>query len=302
MRRRLARDLSAGALDIVEAPESSAHVLPGGFGTVVRMHGSHHFWCKTLDQRVKPMRIVLEQVGIRSAHGLCAVSRFAAELTRDVMRLGRRDIDVLYNPIDTEMFQPRPESVVRNRIVFAGSITEKKGVRELCQSLSRVRRVIPDAELHIAGRDQPGTRGHPSFRKQILESLDGPTRERVRFLGPLPLEDTAALMATAAVCAFPSYMETMGMVIAEAMACGRPVVTTVRGPGPEVLGAEGGCGYLAEPTSPEDIADKMVRVLSEPEKAEEMGRRGRRRAEELFSAKGCLARNVEFYERHAYRA
>ncbi len=301
-RRRIARDLERGEIDVIEAPECNAHLLPAGRGTAIRMNGSHHFWCATLDQKMRPARIVLEQVGIRSAHGLCAVSQYTAALTRKVMRLGGREIDILPNPIDTETFVPKKQSVVPTRVVFAGSITEKKGIRELCQSMQHVLRQVPDAELHVAGRDQPGTNGHPSFRDQILQTLDEKTSEHIRFLGALPLKDTAALMATAGVCVFPSYMETMGMVIAEAMACSRPVVTTNRGPGPEVLGPEGECGFLAEPTSALDIADKIVRVLSRPEESNRMGQRGRLRAEEHFSAAACLPKNLSFYEKHAYKS
>lgn len=53
MRRLISSDLRHGVIDCVEAPETESHCLPGGLGTIVRMNGSHHFWCKTLPQKKK---------------------------------------------------------------------------------------------------------------------------------------------------------------------------------------------------------------------------------------------------------
>jgi glycosyltransferase involved in cell wall biosynthesis len=97
-------------------------------------------------------------------------------------------------------------------------------------------------------------------------------------------------------------METQGIVILEAMACGRPVVAPRRGPGPEVLGPDGECGLLADPTNPADIADKICRVLDDDEGAKRMGARGRTRAVEHFGLASSLERNVTFYHRQADRA
>ena len=105
------------------------------------------------------------------------------------------------------------------------------------------------------------------------------------------------MMASAHVCVFPSHMETQGIVILEAMACGRPVVATSRGPGPEVLGPDGECGLLVNPTDPVDIAEKICRVLDDADMAERMGARGRQRALEHFSLPPCLGRNIAFYDR-----
>jgi glycosyltransferase involved in cell wall biosynthesis len=297
MRRRLKADLDAGWVEVIESPESEAHYLPGGPGSMVRMHGSHHFWCATLPQKRRWRRLLLEQIGIRQAAGLCAVSRYAAEVTRRAMRLGSRPVEILYNPVNTALFQPCPEEVKPGRVVFAGSIVEKKGIRELCQSMPYVLAQFPAAELHVAGRDQPAPDGSPSFRRQLEATLASATRERIQFLGPLPLAEVSRLMASAAVCAFPSYMETQGIVIAEAMACGRPVVVTERGPGPEMLGEEGECGWLVNPQEPQSIAEKICRILSDGEQANHMGHRGRERAEHLFSVAACLEKNLEFYGR-----
>lgn len=304
LHRVLAAELAAGTIDCVEAAECEAHCLPGGTGSVVRLQGSHHFWCHTLGQPRRWRRLALEQWGLRRADGISAVSRFAAEVTRRAAHLGDREMPVIYNPVDVGRFVPRPETVVDGRILFVGSLVAKKGIRELCLALSRVLARHPEAELVAAGRDTRTADGG-SFRRHVAGLLDPATRSRVRFLDHLPRDQVAALMASATVCAFPSTMETQGIVFAEAMAVGRPVLVTERGPGPEVLGPKppGGesPGLLVNPDDPDDIARALDTVLSDPERAAAMGRAGRRRAEEVFAVDVGVDRFLEFYHRHRAR-
>ncbi len=298
MRRQLSRDMAAGLVDVVESSESEALTLPGGRGSVVRLHGSHHFWCATLPQPRRYRRLLLEQVAIRRVSGLCAVSQFAADVTRASMHLGERPIDVLPNPVDTTTFAPRPESVVPGRVVFAGSIMRKKGVHELCLSMAHLLQRHPSAELRVIGRDVPGVDG--DLRETILRDLAPSVRSHVHFLGALPRHEVSREMAAAHVCALPSHMETQGLVFVEAMACGRPVVAPGRGPGPEVVGVNDECGLLVDPSDPRDIAAKIGRVLDDPALAERLGLHGRQRALEQFSVSTCLVQNLEFYGRQRH--
>lgn len=295
MQTRLHQAMVSDEIDVAESAESEAHCLPGGPGTIVRFHGSHHFWCATLPQRKHYGRLLLEQIAVRRARGLCAVSQFAADLTRRSMGLGPRPIEVLSNPVDTAVFTPRPATVAKGSILFVGAITEKKGVRELCASMEDVLRRHPDAQLSLVGRDVAGENGVPTLREDISTGLPQHVRHATHFLGARHRSDVSHLMASAHVCVFPSHMETQGIVILEGMACGRPVVATARGPGPEVLGPDGECGLLVNPMDPVDIADKVCRILDDPDAAERMGERGRRRVVEHFSVPTCLSRNLSFY-------
>ncbi len=299
VRRQLRRALESGALDVIESPECQAHCLPFGRGGVVRMNGSHHFWCATLPQRPRLVRLLLEQIGLRQAHGLCAVSAYAGSVTRRVMRLGNRPIEILPNPVDTDIFKPEPESVVPYRVSYSGALVEKKGIRELCLAMRLVAESFPDAQLLVAGGDGRGPRGEPSFRAVIQQMLDPETLEHIQFLGHLARPAMRRHMASAAVCVFPSFMETQGIVIAEAMACGRPVVVTERGPGPEVLGENGACGLLVDPADPSAIASALCEILGSPERAAVMGRKGRERASSHFGLETLMQKNLQFYRRHS---
>ena len=300
MQALIARELASGALDLAEAAEAEGHCLPARSGTVVRLHGGHHFWCATLPQPKKYSRLLLEQFAVRRAGALCAVSQFAADLTRRAMRLGRRPIEVLSNPVDTDAFTPGAGAVVPGSVLFVGAITEKKGVSELCASMDLVGQHHPEARLLLVGRDIARPHGAASLRHEIEGALSPAARARIQFLGPRPRAEVSRLMASAHVCVFPSHMETQGIVLLEAMASGRPVVASKRGPGPEVLGADGDCGFLVDPADPTDIADKLCRVLDDDAAARQMGARGRVRAIERFSLAACVSRNVVFYRQHLH--
>jgi glycosyltransferase involved in cell wall biosynthesis len=79
----------------------------------------------------------------------------------------------------------------------------------------------------------------------------------VVWVGGVPLEETVHFYRAASAFAYPSFNETFGLPILEAMACGCPVVTSDRSAMAETAG---GAAVLADPESPESVADALVRA------------------------------------------
>ena len=284
-------------MEVLEAPECESHLLPTRAPTLVRLHGGHHFFSRELGFRRRAGRLLLEQIGVRRAGALAAVSHYVADGTRRTMHLGDRPIEVIPNPVDLERFAPRPDTVVPGRIVFVGTIVEKKGIRELCEAMTAILGHHTEAELLVAGRDWKGPEGEASFQQLIQDRIPPATAKHIQFLGPVPHDRVAALMASAQVAALPSHMESQGIVFGEAMACGRPVVGPDAGPGPEVLGTDGACSLLVDPRSPQSIAETIRTLLDQPELCETMGKEGRRRARALFDLAVVLQKNIELWRR-----
>lgn len=282
--------LQSGELSFVEAPECEAHLLPGGPGTAVRFQGGHHFWCATLSQKRRWRRLLLEQYAVRRAGALCAVSRFAANQTRRSMHLGKREIDILANPVDTQLFQPDAGQVVPGRVVFVGSLVPKKGIFELLAAFRTVSQQLPGAELVILGDG--------AAKDEVHAAAAGSAN--VSFLGAVGRAAVAREMARAQVCVFPSYMETQGIVLAEAMACGRPVIASARGPGTEVVGPDGQNGWLVDPRDRGAIAHAICTALGDLVRCNQMGELAREWAIERYSRFACLGANVAFWERNRY--
>lgn len=113
---------------------------------------------------------------------------------------------------------------------------------------------------------------------------------RVVFLGSIP--SAAALMARADVVVVPSLSEAFGLVAAEAMALGRPVVATRTGGLPEVI-VDGESGLLVDAGDPVAIAEALRKVLGDRETANRLAAAGRARARVLFDAARMAAAYVD---------
>ena len=156
--------------------------------------------------------------------------------------------------------------------LFLSRISWKKGLDRLITAWQQV----PDVPLVIAGNDDEAYT--PKLRR-LAQSLG--LAERVIFTGPVSDDHKWALYERADLFLLPSYSENFGMVVAEAMYMGCPVVLT-----PEVGLAQGvasaGAGVVTS-NNPATLAMAINDLLADPEKRLEMGRRGAEAARRLFS-------------------
>jgi len=99
--------------------------------------------------------------------------------------------------------------------------------------------------------------------------------DAVRFLGYVPREDLAALYGVARLCAYPSLYEGFGLPVAEAMACGCPVVTSNVSSLPEVAGD---AAVLVDPRSVDEIAAGIAALWTDETRRRDLSAKGRVRA------------------------
>ena len=150
--------------------------------------------------------------------------------------------------------------------LFLGRIYPVKGLPMLIEAWGRVR--PKDWRLQIAGPDEAGHRAEVE-RAVSVAGLNGV----VSFLGPIEGEAKSGAYFNANFFILPSYSESFGMVVAEALAHGLPVLTTNAAPWPEL--AVRGCGWLVDPTV-DGIAQGLWQATSqEPAALRGMGAKGR---------------------------
>ena len=299
LRRELRRLAAAGPLDILDGPENAFAALPPTAPgcKIIRMHGGHHFFSTTLNRRPALWRGWLERRSFAHADHLAAVSRFVAETTRSLLHLGSVPIEILHNPVDTERFRPMPQAPAAPGLIgFAGTLCEKKGIRQLVQAMPEIVAAVPQARLIVCGRDSvdPGT--GRSFRQTIQAAITPQTAGRITFTGHvenarLPLE-----LAAAQALVYPSHIEAMPVAWLEGMAMGKPVVAGNSGPGPELI-QDGVNGLLCNPHDPRSIAASVIRLLQDPLLAERLGAAARQRVLQDFSADRLVQKNRDFYHR-----
>ena len=135
-------------------------------------------------------------------------------------------------------------------LMFAGHLTQRKGVADLIAALDRV---AIDWRLTLAG-PRPAT--IPPALGCLLKD------PRCRWLGVVPHRTLLEEMSKAHVFVFPSIVEGFGMVLTEAMAAGLPVITTPNTAGPDIL-TEGRDGFIVPIRDPDALADRITLIAED---------------------------------------
>jgi glycosyltransferase involved in cell wall biosynthesis len=124
----------------------------------------------------------------------------------------------------------------------------------------------------------------------------GDQSHRVFFTGRLPHEQALPWVRNSAALVLVSRIEAMPLVPIEAMSLGVPVVCADVGPGPEIVD-NGIDGVLISPDDPPALAQSILALLKDPEKAKAMGEAGQRKVKEKFELAVCLRRTEAFYRK-----
>ncbi|THD77668.1 MAG: glycosyltransferase [Phenylobacterium sp.] len=245
----------------------------------------HKRWKKSLAWRAYQRR------DLRAARLHHATSEAEAENLRR-MGLGVA-VDMIANGVDLPAppaeAPRRGEAGVRTAM-FLGRIYPVKGLPALIEAWARVRPA--GWRLEIAGPDEAGHQAEVAH----LAAKAG-LGEVVSFVGPLEGRAKAAALNAADLLVLPSHSESFGMVVAEALAHGVPVLTTTAVPWPGL--AQAGCGWRVEPT-PDGLADGLRRALAcDRATLRRMGARGRELVAADYGWDGVAARFLAAYARLA---
>lgn len=224
----------------------------------------------------------------------------------------------IYCGVDPAVFHPdkkrarKAESPLK--ILYVGRVSPEKGVHILLDAFRHVTRSVPGVELDIVGpdltppppmvasmSDDPVALASQSipvkgYRRRILENLPEDVRQRIRFHNTIANSDLPRFYQESAVCVFPSlFEEPFGIPVAEAMACGVPVVGAKSGGIAESID-HGKTGLLVERGDAEGLAAALTTMLLNPVLRDTMGQNGRARALQLFSWSRTVDELLSFYE------
>lgn len=169
-----------------------------------------------------------------------------------------------------------------------GRLAKQKGHVHLIRAMARVARQVPDVRLMIVGRDDQGL-----GQRLTVEAGKLGLGNRVVLAGFR--EEIPDIMSAFDVFCLPSLWEGFGLVLLEAMAESRPVVATRAGSIPEVV-EDDRTGILVEPGDERGLAEALISLLSDPQRAGEMGRAGRDRQAKVFSVASMIRSTEEFYD------
>jgi len=287
-------------IHIIEGPELSLAFLPKikDIKYIIRLHGGHHFFAEAENRGINWWKGFQEKRSFKNADAFIAVSNYVKTHTANYLSYQNKPIEVIFNPINNQLFQPQNITIDSNNITFAGTICEKKGVRQLIQAFPLIKEKFPNAILNLYGRDWFFSDGS-SYVKMLQETelpQLGEVSNDIIFHGAVAYQEIPNVYAKAAVCVFPSHMETLGLVAPEAMAMEKAVVFTKLGPGSEVI-TDRETGLLCNPHDPTDIANKILQVLENPNFAYQLGKNARTIVLEQFDITNLVISNITFYQK-----
>jgi glycosyltransferase involved in cell wall biosynthesis len=230
---------------------------------------------------------------LRRAERVIAISNSIRRFLIEVEMVGPEKIETIPYGLDADACaqSAHPGAFRRARelrdtplVGFIGRLNRQKGVDVLLRAFARIERRHPTARLVLAG-DGPD-------RVRLARTAKALGLRRVDFLGWRT--DAVDILADIDLLAMPSRWEGFGMVALEAMALAKPVVASRVSALPEII-VPGETGQLVEPDRPEELAETILSVLSDPVRAAEMGRAGRRRALGEFPVERMARHTAEVY-------
>jgi glycosyltransferase involved in cell wall biosynthesis len=225
-----------------------------------------------------------ERVAAPRVKWMVAENQFAKDWA--LSRNPAAHVAIIPHPTRDEFFEKGAPSF-EERILTVGGLDDRKAVDVVIRAFAKVGN--PDAKLVIVG-------GGPLRGK--LESLanDLGIGRSVEFTGPLTTDDVIAQMNRARAMIIASRMDTSPNVVSEAHAIGIPVVGSRAGGIPDMID-HGEDGFLFDVDQADQAAYALTTLLAEPDRARQMGARGKEKVRLLNSSERVAKAHVEFFKR-----
>jgi len=231
---------------------------------------------------------------------ITTVSRFVESGVKKLYPEAAGKIHTVYSGVDVNRYQPvwsREAANIRNQlkarygltgkkvILFIGRLSPKKGAHILIKAVNQILSIHPDTAIVLVGSKWYGENQEDSYVRQVKQMADTLDTDVV-MTGFLPPNEVVShyYLGDVFICA-SQWREPLARVHYEAMAAGIPIITTDRGGNAEVVKGKGNGIVISEYNQPQAFADAITYLLEQPEIALEMGKVGRRLAEEKYSWK-----------------
>jgi N-acetyl-alpha-D-glucosaminyl L-malate synthase BshA len=300
---RLVQVARAHRLDIIHAHYAIPHAAAAYLARQILASGSGG--AKTVPRTITTLHgtdvtILGSDPSYRETVAFCidqsdAVTAVSASLRADTKRAMpvTRDITVIPNFLDFEVYRRRPDPALRARlctanerlVIHISNLRPVKQVDAVVRVFAQIRSAVP-ARLLIVGEGPELGRA-----EQLISELS--VTPHVELIGEA--QDVIGLLSVSDLFLLPSLQESFGLSALEAMACGVPVVASNVGGLPEVV-TDGVTGFLHPPDQVALMAESAIRILSDSALHAHMAAEGVRLAMERFSADRIVPRYEALYE------
>ncbi|MDQ0215304.1 glycosyltransferase involved in cell wall biosynthesis [Oikeobacillus pervagus] len=240
----------------------------GDIDKMARKNAKIHRWTKEI---------------LKQADEVIAVGHELKATIEEEFYVHRNKITLLNMGVNREIFYPMDRQEAKRKLqlmedkphlLFVGNLIEQKGLLELFQAVSSLKKENGAVRLSVIGANKDAHFYGVLTRLQKELQLE----EDIHFLGVKNQQEVALWMSASDVFVLPSHIEGFGLVALEAMACGTPVVGTNVG-GLKYLLAEG-AGCIVEVQNPSKLQDGIEKVLHERTFRSQLIEKGLQNAEE----------------------
>lgn len=250
------------------------------------------------------LRRLIENLSMRCFHIGIAVSKATREAWIKRTGFSQNRLHVIYNGIDLKKFSTTSVcdiSVLKQSLGLSDDdlvvgvtarLRPAKGHKYLLQALPQVIAAIPKVKVLLVG---------DGVAKAELQKIAAELHvdRHVIFAGFR--SDVQGVTMIYDIAVLPSIaLESFGLALAEAMALAKPVVATNFSGIPEVV-EDGITGFLVPPANPEDLAEAIIKLLSDKEQARAMGLAGQRRVQRLFTQEEMLSQTFQMYQKDPHQ-
>jgi glycosyltransferase involved in cell wall biosynthesis len=203
-------------------------------------------------------------------------------------------VEVIYNGIDPSRFDTptgrdlRREWGIDDRtplLGFVGQLDERKGIGVLLTAFGEILQAMPGVRLVMVGRGP--------LQEMVESEIKMYGWQNAIILTGFE-EDIASVMQAIDVLLLPSYWEGFGIVLIEAMAAGKPAISTATSSMPEIV-ADGETGFLIEPGDAEALAQRSVELLQDGPLRRRFGAAAQQRVKDMFTLDTMISRLESFF-------
>jgi glycosyltransferase involved in cell wall biosynthesis len=238
----------------------------------------------------------LEEETANNATLIVTIGNYSLEKIQKHYGINPSKVRIVPNGVDTEKFKPNenPQAVRKQFglgnepiVLFVGSLIQRKGLPFLVEAAKKIVEKQPDTRFLIVGKGP--------LKQQLTASIEAANLSgSFNFLGNVKNEMLPNVYNCADVFVLPSIQEGQGIVLLEAQASGKPVVAfDIGGVDEAVRNAE--TGLLVKRGSNEELADALLRLLSDKALIEKMGANGRKFVIENFTWDICAQKMFKVY-------
>lgn len=233
---------------------------------------------------------------LNEADAVITASKATFNEARKIVKNSKK-VHLIPNAVDIQRFNPTLNgSKIRKRlgignhtVVFTLRAHEPQyGLEYLIRAVPIVAKEREDV-LFVIGGDG-SLRG---YHEQMAVKLG--VKEKIIFTGKIHRNEVPYYYAMSDIVVVPSLQEAFGLVVSEAMACGKPVIGSRVGGIPDQIN-DGYNGFLVQPRNAKEIAEKIIWLVENPEKAKQMGTNGRKMVEEKFDINRRIDSIISLYK------